>query len=99
LNENSSKENVPLRSVMEMKKSGELFNKTGPKVFFIYIVIVNFSPFFCSNSFLLTLNKMPSTYTQAEVEKHNVKGDLWMTIHEKVYDVSTFAEDVSSTFL
>lgn len=38
---------------------------------------------------------MPSIYTQAEVEQHNVKGDLWMTIHEKVYDVSTFAEDVS----
>lgn len=36
---------------------------------------------------------MPSVYTQAEVDKHNVKGDLWMTIHGKVYDVSTFAED------
>lgn len=38
---------------------------------------------------------MATVYTQIEVEKHNVKGDLWMTIHEKVYDVSTFAEDVS----
>jgi hypothetical protein len=36
-----------------------------------------------------------AVYTQIEVEKHNVKGDLWMIIHEKVYDVSTFAEEVS----
>lgn len=38
---------------------------------------------------------MSAVYTQAEVEKHNVKGDIWLIIHEKVYDVSTFAEDVS----
>ncbi|KAI9250338.1 cytochrome b5 [Helicostylum pulchrum] len=36
---------------------------------------------------------MATVYTQTEVEKHNVKGDLWMTIHGKVYDVSTFAQD------
>ncbi|KAI7896224.1 cytochrome b5 [Mucor mucedo] len=36
---------------------------------------------------------MAATYTQAEVDKHNTKGDTWMIIHEKVYDVSTFAED------
>lgn len=41
---------------------------------------------------------MATVYTQAEVEKHNTKGDIWMVIHEKVYDVSTFAEDVSSFF-
>lgn len=43
--------------------------------------------------------KMATVYTQAEVEKHNTKGDIWMVIHEKVYDVSTFAEDVSSFFM
>ncbi|KAG2203627.1 hypothetical protein INT47_011721 [Mucor saturninus] len=42
---------------------------------------------------------MAATYTQAEVDKHNTKGDTWMIIHEKVYDVSTFAEDVKSDVL
>lgn len=38
---------------------------------------------------------MTAVYSLAEVEKHNVEGDLWMIIHGKVYDVSTFAQDVS----
>lgn len=38
---------------------------------------------------------MVAIYTQAQVEEHNTKGNLWMVIHNKVYDVSTFAEDVS----
>ncbi|KAI9358049.1 cytochrome b5 [Pilaira anomala] len=36
---------------------------------------------------------MVAIYTQAQVEEHNTKGNLWMVIHNKVYDVSTFAED------
>jgi cytochrome b involved in lipid metabolism len=38
---------------------------------------------------------MAAVYSLAEVEKHNVKGDLWMAINGKVYDVSTFVEEVS----
>jgi len=29
--------------------------------------------------------------TKAEVAKHNADGDLWITIHNQVYDFSSFA--------
>ncbi|KAI8889355.1 cytochrome b5 [Backusella circina FSU 941] len=32
-------------------------------------------------------------YTLEQVQQHNSKGDLWMVLHNKVYDVSKFAED------
>ena len=32
-----------------------------------------------------------STYTMEEVARHGTKGDAWMVIHGKVYDVSEFA--------
>jgi cytochrome b involved in lipid metabolism len=38
---------------------------------------------------------MAAAYSLAEVQKHNVPGDLWMVVHDKVYDLSTFAEEVS----
>lgn len=30
------------------------------------------------------------TYSRDEVSKHNKSGDLWIIIHDKVYDVSNF---------
>ena len=38
---------------------------------------------------------MSTIYSLSEVEKHNVKGDLWLVIEGKVYNVTTFAADVS----
>lgn len=38
---------------------------------------------------------MSTIYSLSEVEKHNVKGDLWLVIEGKVYNVTTFADDVS----
>jgi cytochrome b involved in lipid metabolism len=37
--------------------------------------------------------KMP-VYNLEQVQQHNTKGDLWMVLHNKVYDVSKFAEEV-----
>ncbi|KAF1800507.1 cytochrome b5 [Mucor lusitanicus] len=36
---------------------------------------------------------MSAIYSLSEVEKHNVKGDLWLVIEGKVYNVTTFAAD------
>ncbi|EDQ90140.1 uncharacterized protein MONBRDRAFT_18701 [Monosiga brevicollis MX1] len=33
------------------------------------------------------------TYTMEEVAKHNTKGDCWVVVHDKVYDLTTFLED------
>lgn len=35
---------------------------------------------------------MAKTYSLAEVAKHKVKGDMWLAIDGKVYDISGFAE-------
>lgn len=35
------------------------------------------------------------TYTLAEVKQHNTKTDLWVIIHDKVYDVTRFLSEVS----
>ncbi|KAA0723788.1 Cytochrome b5 [Triplophysa tibetana] len=32
-------------------------------------------------------------YTRQEIQEHNVSGDAWLIIHEKVYDVTTFMEE------
>ncbi|XP_056614913.1 cytochrome b5 [Triplophysa dalaica] len=32
-------------------------------------------------------------YTRQEIQDHNVSGDAWLIIHEKVYDVTTFMEE------
>ena len=34
-------------------------------------------------------------YSMEEVEKHNTAESLWLVIHDKVYDVTTFMEEVS----
>lgn len=33
-------------------------------------------------------------FTLAEVSKHNTKEDLWLIIHDKVYDVTKFQLEV-----
>jgi len=33
------------------------------------------------------------SFSKEEIAKHNKAGDLWMTLHGKVYDVSSFMED------
>lgn len=37
------------------------------------------------------------TYTLAEIEKHNEKNSAWLLIHNAVYDVTKFMEEVCST--
>jgi len=34
-------------------------------------------------------------FTKNEVNEHQKRGDLWLIIHGKVYDVSPFLEDVN----
>ncbi len=35
-----------------------------------------------------------AVYTWEEIEKHNNSESLWMVIHNKVYDVTKFMEEV-----
>ena len=35
-------------------------------------------------------------YTLKEVEKHNSDNDVWMVIHDRVYDLTKFLNEVSS---
>lgn len=35
------------------------------------------------------------TYTYEEVAKHNSRNDLWMVIHNKVFDITPFIDEVS----
>ncbi|KAI7814279.1 cytochrome b5 [Triplophysa rosa] len=32
-------------------------------------------------------------YTRQEIQAHNMSGDAWLIIHEKVYDITTFMEE------
>ncbi|KAK3695726.1 hypothetical protein B0T22DRAFT_488985 [Podospora appendiculata] len=36
---------------------------------------------------------MEATYSLAEVRQHNKADDIWLVLHNKVYDVSTYLED------
>ncbi|KAI8140103.1 cytochrome b5 [Fennellomyces sp. T-0311] len=36
---------------------------------------------------------MATTYTLEEVQKHNSPTDLWMIIHNKVYDITDFVQE------
>lgn len=38
----------------------------------------------------------PKQFTLAEVSTHNSKNDLWIVIHDKVYDVTKFQMEVRS---
>lgn len=33
-------------------------------------------------------------YTRAEVQAHNMSKDTWLIIHDKVYDITSFLEEV-----
>lgn len=35
-------------------------------------------------------------YTYEEISKHNNRKDLWMVINGKVYDITTFQDEVST---
>ena len=37
----------------------------------------------------------PKKLTLEEVQKHNVAGSSWLIIHNKVFDVSKFLDEVS----
>jgi len=39
------------------------------------------------------MSETPKEYTIAEVRAHNTKGEPWLTIHDKVYDVSKFLDE------
>jgi len=32
-------------------------------------------------------------YTYAEIAGHDTKGDLWMVVHDKVYNVGNFVDE------
>lgn len=37
-------------------------------------------------------------YTLEEVRMHNMSNDTWLIIHNKIYDITSFLEEVRSTF-
>lgn len=37
-------------------------------------------------------------YTLEEIRVHNMSSDTWLIIHDKVYDISSFLEEVRKTF-
>lgn len=57
--------------------------------------------FFCSpvpkkhpQLFIMSANTATTIYTLDDISKHNTKNDMWMTIHDKVYDISEFVLEV-----
>lgn len=44
----------------------------------------------------LLSNMAPKQFTMAEVSKHNTKDDLWVVVHDKVYDVTKFQLEVGN---
>ena len=37
---------------------------------------------------------MSAIYSLEEVSKHQSKDDLWMVVHNKVYDITSFVQEV-----
>lgn len=37
-------------------------------------------------------------YTLEEIRVHNMSSDTWLIIHDKVYDITGFLEEVRNTF-
>lgn len=37
-------------------------------------------------------------YTLEEIQAHNLSRDTWLIIHDKVYDITSFLEEVSREF-
>lgn len=49
-----------------------------------------------SDQWVCDLNvKMSKIITTAEVKKHNTKDSVWMIIHNDVYDVTNYLDEVS----
>lgn len=42
---------------------------------------------------------MPTQYSLAEVKKHNDNKSTWIAIHNEVYDVTAFLNEVSYIFI
>lgn len=38
-------------------------------------------------------------YTLEEIRVHNVSTDTWLIIHNKVYDITSFLEEVRAAFI
>lgn len=38
-------------------------------------------------------------YSWEEIAKHNSAESLWLVVHDKVYDVTKFMEEVSSRYI
>lgn len=37
-------------------------------------------------------------YTLEDIRVHNMSNDTWLIIHNKIYDITSFLEEVRSTF-
>ncbi len=37
-------------------------------------------------------------YTLEEIRVHNMSSDTWLIIHDKIYDITSFLEEVRNTF-
>lgn len=44
---------------------------------------------------MTTATETSTVYSLDDVSKHNTKDDLWMTIHNKVYNITEFVVEVS----
>lgn len=44
---------------------------------------------------MTTATETSTIYSLDDVSKHNTKDDLWMTIHNKVYNITEFVLEVS----
>lgn len=42
-----------------------------------------------------TATQTSTVYSLDDVSKHNTKGDLWMSIHNKVYNITEFVLEVN----
>ena len=49
---------------------------------------------FYSNYYLINMAEL-KTYSLEDVKKHNTPESCWFVIHDKVYDVTAFLNDVS----
>lgn len=38
-------------------------------------------------------------FTLEEIREHNISSDTWLIIHDKVYDITSFLEEVRNIFL